>query len=88
MRRQILLWYTQIGALDGAFALMNRSLDRYARQGIVGTTWGCLWLNEMAPFRLDPRFGEVARRMHLPDYWAAFGPPDGHVWRGNNLIGL
>lgn len=88
MRRQILLWYTEIGALDGAFALMRKSLDRYARQQIVGTTWGCLWLQEMAPFRCDSRFGDVARRLHLPDYWAAFGPPDGHVWQGNNLVGL
>lgn len=88
LRRQILLWYTEIGALDGAFALMEKSLDRYARYQIVGTTWGCLWLKEMAPFRQDPRFSHIARRMNMPDYWAAFGPPDGHVWQQGQLIAL
>ncbi|MES2603546.1 MAG: winged helix-turn-helix domain-containing protein [Pseudomonadota bacterium] len=88
LRRQILLWYTEIGALDGAFALVHQAIDRYQRYNIVGTAWGCIWLPEMAPFRRDPRFTGFAHRVRMPDYWQAFGPPDGHVWRNNCLIEL
>lgn len=88
LRRQILLWYAELGALDGAFALVHQAIDRYQRYHIVGTAWGCLWLPEMAPFRRDPRFSDVALRLRMPDYWQTFGPPDGHVWRDNRLVEL
>jgi tetratricopeptide (TPR) repeat protein len=88
MRRQILLWYTEIGALDAAFHLAFRALDFYRSYGIVGTAWGSLWLPEMAPFRRDPRFTEFAKRMRLPEYWTAFGPPDGHLWQDDRLTML
>jgi tetratricopeptide (TPR) repeat protein len=88
LRRQILLWYTEIGALDGAVALAHQAIDRYERYNIIGMAWGCLWLPEMAPLRRDPRFSDIVLRLRMPDYWLSFGPPDGHVWRDNKLIAL
>jgi hypothetical protein len=34
------------------------------------------WSVESAAFRRDPRFGELARRMGLLDYWKQYGFPD------------
>lgn len=88
MCRQVLLWYTQLGGLDNAFEFANRILDKYQPYGSVGTAWGSLWLDEMKAFRLDARFSKFAKRMQLPDYWNAFGPPDGHLWKDNRLVEL
>ena len=76
-RKDLLVLFTQLGALDRAFTLANQSLDLYARQGTVGTAWGALWIPEMRPFRQDARFQAFVTRLKLMDYWKALGPPDG-----------
>ena len=86
MKRRLMLWYTQLGALDQAYAVANESLDYFARSGIIGTAWGILWGRELLPFRQDPRFQALVRRMNLPEYWDRFGPPDNCDWRQGTLI--
>jgi hypothetical protein len=76
LRHQILSWYTELGALDKAYAFANDVLDHLARQGTVGLTWSGLWLREMREFRRDRRFEPFAARMGLAEYWNRFGPPD------------
>jgi hypothetical protein len=65
-----------LGDLDLAFDSANRWLDRFARFGAIGTAWGILWVPELRPFRSDPRFQALAKRMKLFDYWRNYGPPD------------
>jgi TolB-like protein/tetratricopeptide (TPR) repeat protein len=76
MRKRLMLWHTQLGALDAAYDVMLRSLDHYEREGTVGSAWGLLWLPEMQPFRQDPRFQQCVTRLRLTEYWAEHGPPD------------
>jgi hypothetical protein len=85
MKRRLMLGYTQLGALDQAYAVANESLDYFARSGIIGTAWGILWARELLPFRQDPRFQAFVRRMNLPEYWDRFGPPDNCEWRDGKL---
>ena len=84
--RQILLWYVELGALDEAFRLVYSVLENYQKSGIVGLGQGNLWLPEMAPFRRDSRFSAYVQRLKLPDYWNAFGSPDGHQWLDGRLL--
>jgi DNA-binding winged helix-turn-helix (wHTH) protein/tetratricopeptide (TPR) repeat protein len=86
MRKRLLLWQTQLGALDAAYALAFDSLDHYARDGTVGGAWGVLWIPEMLRFREDERFQRFARRLRLFDYWLEYGPPDGYSLAGERLL--
>jgi DNA-binding winged helix-turn-helix (wHTH) protein len=45
-----------------------------------------LWMREMLPFRNDPRYQTLCRRMRLFDYWQAHGPPDNCELRDSVLI--
>lgn len=65
-----------LGDLDLAFESANRWLDRFARSGTIGTTWGVLWIPELHAFRRDPRFQALVDRLKLFDYWKRHGPPD------------
>jgi hypothetical protein len=78
---------TLVGDLDSAFASANRDLDYYASVQAVGPWWYPMWIPELAPFRRDARFIALVERMHLPDYWNAYGPPDvpGCEWRDRKL---
>ena len=86
MQRRFMLWYTQLGALDQAFALASQSLDHFARFGTIGMAWGFLWMPEMLAFRRDPRFQLLCRRLALFDYWNAYGPPDNCELRAGQLL--
>jgi DNA-binding winged helix-turn-helix (wHTH) protein/Tfp pilus assembly protein PilF len=86
MRKRLLLWYTQLGALDAACALASASLDQFGQQGMVGGAWGVLWLPEMQPWRDDERFQLFARRLRLFEYWSEYGPPDGYSLAGERLV--
>jgi TolB-like protein/tetratricopeptide (TPR) repeat protein len=72
---QLLVIYTQLGAIDDAYASVNRFLDASRPAGVVGDIWD-LWGPEMAPFRRDPRFHALATRLGFMDYWKRYGPPD------------
>jgi hypothetical protein len=76
MRQRLILWNTELGALDAAFEAANQTLDYFESLDTVGTMWGALWLPEMAPFRADARFPVFAQRLGLPSHWALNGRPD------------
>jgi len=80
------VYFVALGDLDAAYALMNRALDDFARSGSVGTTWGVLWSTDMRPFRRDPRFGSLAARLKLPEYWKQYGPPDECTFTDGKLV--
>jgi tetratricopeptide (TPR) repeat protein len=86
MHRRFMVWYTMLGALDQAFDAANQSLDLFAKSGTIGTAWELLWLPEMLPFRQDPRFQSMCRRMGMFDYWNKHGAPDNCELRGDQLI--
>jgi hypothetical protein len=86
--KRTLLWLTMLGAVDEAYEIMDASLDAAAISGTVGSAWGVLWLKEMKPFRDDPRFIEVAKRIGFTDYWREYGPPDGYEFVNGRLFAL
>lgn len=86
MRKRLLLWYVMLNALDNAFQFMDETLDELQRRDSVGSAWGLLWLAEMRPFREDPRFQQIARRMGLFDFWNENGPPDDHQLVDGRLV--
>ena len=85
-RKRALLWLTMLGARDDAFDLAHRSLDHFALSGMIGISWGMLWMPEMRPLRADPRFQRIITRMGFADYWMEHGPPDGHRLRDGLLV--
>jgi TolB-like protein/Flp pilus assembly protein TadD len=86
MKRRLMFWYVQLGALDQAFDVAAELLDYFAGSGSIGTAWAFLWMPEMLPFRRHPRFQLLSQRMNLFDYWQAYGPPDNCELRGGTLI--
>jgi len=84
--RRMLYWYTQLGACDRAYALLDESLARFAKLDMLGAAWGFLWMREMAPFREDARFAGIIERFAFMPYWEKFGPPDGHELRRGKLV--
>jgi hypothetical protein len=85
-RKRLILWYTNLGALDCAYEAADRALQHYALSGMVGTAWGILWIDEMRPFRRDVRFQALVARLGLVDYWNQYGPPDHCDLRNGRLI--
>jgi hypothetical protein len=83
----LMLLFTLVGDLDSAFESANRNLDYYAAAQAVGPWWYPLWIRELVPLRRDDRFQALVERMHLPEYWNAYGPPDvpGCEWRDRKL---
>jgi len=69
--------YMHLGQLDIVYDLLFKSLDEdsmaWAKRWDVSHAWG----PEGKAFRQDPRFGELARRMGIVDYWKQYGFPDG-----------
>ncbi|HTY93959.1 MAG TPA: TIR domain-containing protein [Steroidobacteraceae bacterium] len=76
-RRDFIMDFTLLGAMDSAYALADPYLDEFLRTGIGGgVEWGFLWLPEMRPFRTDPRFQAFAERLNLIRFWTEYGAPD------------
>ena len=68
--------YIELGAVDLAYSLLFAQLDKDPnawQRWDLSIAWG----PEGAAFRRDPRFGELAQRMGLVDYWKQYGYPDG-----------
>jgi TolB-like protein len=83
----IIMWYTNLGALDLAYEAVNRFLDRFSESREIGIPggWATLWQSQMRAFRLDRRFQALATRLGLMDYWKQFGPPDEYELTGGQL---
>jgi TolB-like protein len=86
MKRRFMLWYTYLGAIHRSFEVANESLDYFAQSGTIGSAWSFLWLREMLPFRQDPRFQAMCRRMRMFEYWSKHGAPDKCELNGLTLI--
>lgn len=69
-------WLTQLGRLDLAFEIANRSIEKCADDGVRPPSWQILWLPELQPLRRDPRFRVLVARLGFEQYWQTFGPPD------------
>ena len=79
-------WYTMLGDVDRAYLVSDRWLAESRRSGLSGIPFIFgFWLPEMRPFRADPRFQELARRMGFIAYWEKFGPPDDCQLRSGTL---
>jgi hypothetical protein len=75
--QRLMRWYTVLGAVDAAYSVGVRALDRAAAGGTVGMAWGMLWTPEMRNFRRDARFQSFVERLGFIKYWEQYGPPDG-----------
>ena len=79
-------WYTMLDDVDDAYRASERWLVESQRTGLSGIPFNFgFWLPEMRPFRADPRFQDLARRMGLMAYWQRFGPPDDCQLHGGTL---
>ncbi|HEY4338455.1 MAG TPA: winged helix-turn-helix domain-containing protein [Steroidobacteraceae bacterium] len=79
---------TMLGARDSAYAFANRSIDQGLRAHMVGSRiyLSDLWLPDMRPFRLDPRFQTLVTRLKMVAYWKQYGPPDGCDLQDSRLV--
>jgi TolB-like protein len=69
--------YVELGAIDVAYEILFAELDKDPKAWTRGWDIGIAWGPDGAAFRRDPRFGELAQRMGLVDYWKQYGFPDG-----------
>jgi len=57
-----------------------------AQLDAIFADYSFLWMPEMRPFRLDPRFQAFVTRLKLFDYWKQYGPPDDCELAGERLV--
>jgi adenylate cyclase len=69
--------YIHLGQLDLVYAMLFKSLDEDPMSWSKHWALEHAWSPEGKAFRQDPRFGELARRMGIVDYWKQYGFPDG-----------
>jgi TolB-like protein len=69
--------YMQLGQLDLAYRILFDTLDTNPDAWTRYWDLSSAWSPEGAAFRRDPRFGQLAERMGLVDYWKQYGYPDG-----------
>jgi len=74
---QLVQPYFDLGAVDLVYNLLFEALDKdpdvWTRDWDTTIAWG----PKGAAFRRHPRFGELASRIGLVDYWKQYGYPDG-----------
>ncbi len=86
--KRVMLWRTMLGDIDGAYEWTKRIVATLEEEGAVGMIWAVIWLEEMEPFRADPRFMDIAARLGFVDYWKVYGPPDGYNLKDGKLSRL
>jgi TolB-like protein len=69
--------YVQLGQLDLVYQILFAELDRDPSSWKKSWDLTMAWSPEGDAFRKDRRFGELASRMGLTDYWKQYGFPDG-----------
>lgn len=72
----LLMAYVQLGAVDVAFSIMQQSLEKDEKAWVDHWDFASAWAAENRPLRVDPRFGELAERIGMVDYWKQYGYPD------------
>jgi hypothetical protein len=69
--------YMGLGATDVAYQVMFETLDKdhlaWTREWDLTQAWSL----EGSALRHDPRFGKLAERIGMVDYWKQYGFPDG-----------
>jgi hypothetical protein len=69
--------YLQLGDTDRAYQIMFETLDKNRLAWMQDWSLAMAWSVEGSAMRKDPRFGELAERIGLLDYWKQYGFPDG-----------
>jgi TolB-like protein/Flp pilus assembly protein TadD len=79
--------YLQLQQTDLVFQVINEALDKDSKAWTHDWSIMDAWQPESAAFRKDPRFGKLAQRMGLIDYWKQYGFPDQcHAGSGDQPI--
>ena len=68
--------YVQMGDTDVAYRIMFETLDKNRLAWLQDWGLAMAWSAEGAAMRKDPRFGQLAERIGLLDYWKQYGFPD------------
>ena len=68
---------SHLGALDEVYEILFTALDADPAAWVKDWDLNHAWGPEGAAFRKDPRFGELARRIGIVEYWKQYGFPDG-----------
>ncbi len=69
--------YLQLGDVDEAYQIMFQTLDENRLAWMQEWELAMAWTLEGSAMRKDPRFGQLAERVGLLDYWKQYGFPDG-----------
>ena len=69
--------YIQMGAVDDAYRIMFGTLDENRLAWMQDFALAMAWSQEGSAMRKDLRFGQLAERIGLLDYWKQYGFPDG-----------
>ena len=69
--------YVELGALDLVYDLLLEALAHDPKAWVNHWDTTIAWGPDGVAFRSHPRFGELAERMGLLDYWKQYGFPDG-----------
>jgi tetratricopeptide (TPR) repeat protein len=77
-----LLWfYAAFERIDDAYRMLKLAPD-----SMNGFDWDEMWVGNLAAFRQDPRFAELATEQGLVDYWREHGWPDACQPAGDSVI--
>ncbi len=81
-------WLVLLGDLDMAHHVAARAVNHFLRERAIrlNSFLPQLWIPELRAFRQDPRFGLLAERLGLIEYWKKYGPPDECEIREGRLI--
>jgi adenylate cyclase len=69
--------YLQLGEVDLVFHILDEELRKDANSWVNNWDLGHAWTPEGRRFRTDKRFGRLAERIGMVDYWKQYGYPDG-----------
>jgi TolB-like protein/tetratricopeptide (TPR) repeat protein len=68
--------YLQLGEVDLVYRILDEELRRDERSWASHWDLGLAWSPEGRRFRTDRRFGQLAERIGMVDYWKQYGYPD------------
>ena len=69
--------YLQLGEVDLVYGILDEELRKDTNSWASIWDIGHAWSPEGRRFRTDKRFGALAQRIGLVDYWKQYGYPDG-----------
>jgi TolB-like protein/Tfp pilus assembly protein PilF len=74
---QLVSPYLALGEVDRVFVLLFESIANDPKAWTKTWDLNLAWGPEGVAFRKHPRFGELAERIGIVDYWKQYGYPDG-----------